>query len=267
MDDAARYNAQRWSALVAADALFTRPWLDLDPETALAGVDPDGRFGGVRGKQVLCLASGGGQQSAAFALAGAHVAVVDLSAGQIERDREAAQHYGLDVEAVQGDMRDLSRFPADRFDLVYHPYSINFVPDCDMVFAEVARVLRPGGIYEFGAANPFAAGLGTHSWNGQAYELTGRYDQGGLVTYPDESWVFPDPAKAPLVEPVIEYRHLLSTLINGLAHNGLVIRHLREEAADWTEQEQTPGTWAHFTRTIPPWLTFLAEKVSGPNRA
>src|SRR5688572_3386894 len=129
MDEVASYNAQRWDALVRANALFTRPWLDLDQINPLARVDTDGRFGDVSGKHVLCLASGGGQQSAAFSLAGAHVAVVDLSAGQIEGDKEAARHYGYEVEAIHGDMRDLSMFASERFDLVFQPFSINFVPD------------------------------------------------------------------------------------------------------------------------------------------
>ena len=208
-----------------------------------------------RGRNVLCLASGGGQQSAAFSLAGAHVAVVDLSAGQIERDREAARHYGYEVEAFCGDMRDLSIFATDRFDLVYHPFSINFVPDAREVFAQVARVIRSGGIYGLGAANPFAAGIGTHSWNGRAYELGGFYVQGEALNYSDEEWVFPRDRIPRSVLPVKEYRHLLSTLVNGLAEHGFVIRHLREELAQGLTEAPEPGSWAHFTLTIPPWLT------------
>ena len=92
MDQVAAYNAQHRDALVRAGALFTRPWLDLDKSNPLDCVDPDRRFGNASGKNVLCLEGGGGQQSAAFSLAGAHVAVVELPAGQIERDREVARH-------------------------------------------------------------------------------------------------------------------------------------------------------------------------------
>ena len=82
MDKVAQYNIARWNALVRANALFTRPYLNLDQETALARVDPEGRLGALPGKEVLCLAGGGGQQSAAFALLGANVTVFDLSEGQ-----------------------------------------------------------------------------------------------------------------------------------------------------------------------------------------
>ena len=259
MDEVASYNMQRWNTLARANALYTRPWLHLDEDSALARVNLAGDCGDLRGKQVLCLASGGGQQSAAFALAGACVAVIDLSAEQIERDREAARHYGLEIEAIQGDMRDLSVFESGRFDLVYHPYSINFVPDTRVVFDQVARVVRPGGIYSVMAANPFAAGLGTHSWNGHAFELSGHYVQGAEITYSDESWVFSE-GEAPPVNPVREYRHLLSTLVDGLVANGFVIKHIHEAVPEWPIDDEEPGSWGRFMATMPPWLTFFTVK-------
>lgn len=60
MDEIARYNKERWKVLVEADALFTRPALGLDAASARERVDPEGRLGSVAGKDVLCLASGGG---------------------------------------------------------------------------------------------------------------------------------------------------------------------------------------------------------------
>lgn len=110
MDEVARYNRERWRALVDADALFTRPVLNLDASQARETLDPEGRLGSVAGKDVLCLACGGGRQSAAFALLGARVTVLDLSGGQLRRDQEAAAHYGVDIRTRQGDMRDLSCF-------------------------------------------------------------------------------------------------------------------------------------------------------------
>ncbi|MGW0065182.1 hypothetical protein ACWDTT_35350, partial [Streptosporangium sandarakinum] len=96
-DEVYRYNEERWEALAEADALFTRPRLDLDAEEAQAYLCLD-RLGIPRdlaGRKVLCLAGGGGQQSAAFALLGAGVTVLDISSGQLERDRLAAEHYGV----------------------------------------------------------------------------------------------------------------------------------------------------------------------------
>src|SRR5690349_2503315 len=95
MDDIARYNQARWHALARADAPFTRPAWALDAAAARQMVDAEGRLGELAGLRVLGLATGGGQQTAAFALLGAQVTVVDLSAEQLARDQRVAAHYGL----------------------------------------------------------------------------------------------------------------------------------------------------------------------------
>ncbi len=63
MDDISSYNRERWNALARANALFTRPALHLDTDSAREKIDPEERLGELAGKQVLCLAGGGGQQS------------------------------------------------------------------------------------------------------------------------------------------------------------------------------------------------------------
>ena len=56
----------------------------------------------IHGADILCLASGGGQQSPILAAAGAHVTVFDNSPKQLERDRKVAQRDGLDLITVEG---------------------------------------------------------------------------------------------------------------------------------------------------------------------
>ena len=203
MDDVAAFNQARWRALAEADALYTRPALNLDPTSARERADPYGLLGPLDGKRVLCLAGGGGQQSAAFALLGARVTVVDLSDAQLERDAQVAAHYGVDLEIVQADMRDLSALAPDSFDLVQHAYSINFVPDVRVVFGQVARVIRPGGTYSLMFANPFVHSINPRSWDGDGYPLRRPYLDGEPIQAEDEVWVFrhgDDPA-APAPHP------------------------------------------------------------------
>jgi ubiquinone/menaquinone biosynthesis C-methylase UbiE len=259
MDSIYRFNRDRWESLVNANALFTRPWLSETKDSALERLDPCGRLGNLENKDVLCLAGGGGQHAVAFALNGSSVSVLDISDGQLERDREAARHYGYPVSTVQGDMRDLSIFEAASFNVVYQPYSLNFVPDCREVFIQVARVLRRGGIYSFWTANPFAAGLGTHAWNGRAYELNLLYQQGVEVEYEDEAWVFPPQSVAERPKRPREYRQLLSTLLNGLIDSGFTLFHMQEETGHASVADLIPGLWDHFTAVIPPWFSFLAR--------
>lgn len=106
------------------------------------------------GCNVLCLASGGGQQAPVLAAAGANVTVYDNSPMQLAQDRMVADRDSLQLTTVEGDMRDLSEFGDATFDLIFHPCSISFIPDVERVWPEVFRVLRPGGTYLLGACNP-----------------------------------------------------------------------------------------------------------------
>jgi ubiquinone/menaquinone biosynthesis C-methylase UbiE len=106
------------------------------------------------GQQVLCLASGGGQQGPVLAVAGAHVTVLDNSPKQLERDRLVSEREGLAIATVEGDMADLSMFSDQSFDIVVHPVSNVFVPDVRPVWREAFRVLRKKGILIAGFNNP-----------------------------------------------------------------------------------------------------------------
>ena len=53
-----------------------------------------------------------------------------------------------------------------------------------------------------------------------------------------------------------EFRHTLSTVVNGLVKQGFMIRGVWEEATD--EANPPPGSWEHFKLITPPWLTFWA---------
>lgn len=159
-DKIAEFNKSRWEALAKADIAFSRPWKNLTPENAREKLDRRGLLGEVKGKNVLCLASGGGQQSAAFALLGANVSVLDFSEIQLERDREAAEEYHVSVKTAQGDMRDLSVFEENSFDIVWQPPSINNVPEAGRVIEEVSRVLKPGGFYFLKVCKSFYKGNG-----------------------------------------------------------------------------------------------------------
>ena len=253
MDEIAEYNQARWKALVEADALFTRPELNLDTDSARQRIDSDGKLGNVAGKKVLCLAGGGGQQSAAFALLGANVTVFDLSAEQLEQDKKVAEHYGFEIKIVQGDMRNLSPFEKGSFDIVYHAYSINFVPDAVEVFRQVGRVLRRGGIYHFGCANPFVMGAGQKDWNGEGYVLREPYLGGARISCDDQDWVYDGEAHEKISNS-IEYRHTLSDVLNGLIQNGFVISHVSDNSDMNSDVNAAPKTWEHFTAFAPPWL-------------
>jgi len=198
MDAIIAANRERWNALADAHVMHSMPFFEFTREDAARYVYRHEFITDVASKRVLCLASGGGQDSMAFGLLGAAVTVLDLSDVQLSRDREGAARHGLQVETVQGDMRNLSMFADDAFDVVWQPYSLNYCPEVEPVFREVARVLRPGGLYHLTFANPLAPTL-------------------------DNDW---DDARSPATEKRILYRQGAKM---ALRHRVLAIGHAREE--------------------------------------
>jgi len=261
MDEIAQYHIKRWKALAEANALFTRPFFDLTAAEAPGRLDPEGRLGDLAGKNVLCLAGGGGRQSAMFALLGARVTVLDLSQEQLQRDREVASHYSLSIETVRGDMRDLSCLPEAAFDIVWHPYSINFIPDVQVVFRQVARILRRDGLYNLTCTNPFASGMTEQDWNGEGYVLRCPYLQGAEVTYADPDWVYAREESTKPVPGPREYRHTLSILMNGLIEQGFVIQHVSDSTDINADLSAEPGTWDHFVAYLCPTLVGYLDEI------
>ena len=106
---------------------------------------PHAWFGGLKGKRVLGLASGGGQQIPIFAALGAEVTVLDYSEKQLESERLVAAREGYAVDVVRADMTKPLPFADGSFDLVFHPVSNCYVEQVKPIFKECFRVLRPGG--------------------------------------------------------------------------------------------------------------------------
>lgn len=74
---------------------------------------------------------------------------IDLTREMLELGRAALRIAGVKhVELVQGSAEMLP-FPAAMFDAVISNGVVNLCPDKDRVFAQVYRVLRPGGVFSF----------------------------------------------------------------------------------------------------------------------
>ncbi len=163
--DPVAYNRAAWDREVDSGNEWTRP---VEPDViararagdwsvVLIGYQPVPRDwfpAELAGTEILCLASGGGQQGPVLAAAGAAVTVLDNSPRQLGRDREVAAREGLAIHTVLGDMRDLSAFGDASFDVVFHPVSNVFCPEIAPVWREAFRVLRPGGLLLAGFMNP-----------------------------------------------------------------------------------------------------------------
>ena len=122
------------------------------PESAVesfAGVANPWTMGRLQpGERVLDLGAGAGTDSLVAAqMVGAdgHVTGIDMTAAMLAKARAAAAEMGVtNVEFVEGEAERLP-FPDETFDVVISNGVIDLVPDKDAVFAELYRVLAPGG--------------------------------------------------------------------------------------------------------------------------
>ncbi len=164
--DFIKLNQQVWDKLVETKNCWSIPVSTEEIENAKKGdwkivvtpskpVPRDWFSESLVGKKVLCLASGGGQQGPIMAAIGAEVTVFDNSLNQLEQDKFVAKREGLEIETVQGDMRDLSVFEDETFDLIIHPWSNCYIDTVFPVWKEAYRVLKKGGTLISGFANPF----------------------------------------------------------------------------------------------------------------
>jgi SAM-dependent methyltransferase len=270
MDKITKGNKDRWDELVTSDVPCGRPRIDLTPKKARDWLDKESLFGDLKNKKVLCLASGGGQQSIGFALLGADVTVTDFSSEQLKKDKIVSEKFSKDIRIVETDMRDLSMFKDDEFDIVYQPYSINYIASTEVVFNEVSRVLKTGGIYYLMFHNPFVHGSWINGcwgsqwdkkdlWKGVGYPIWQSYKDGCKIKTEDPNWEFENKkGKGVRVKSPQEFKHTLSTVLNGLIKRGFRISKFEEHIEE--NYNNKPGTWEHYVSVAAPWLYLWVVK-------
>jgi ubiquinone/menaquinone biosynthesis C-methylase UbiE len=185
---------------------------------------PQKWFPPLKGADVLCLASGGGQQGPVLAAAGANVTVFDNSPSQLKQDQLVAEREGLDLKTVEGDAADLSGFANEFFDLIFNPVSTVFMPDVRAVWKECYRVLRQGGVLMTGFMNPVHYIFDMYKADEGILEVAHSIPYSDLTSIPKE---YLDE----LIEKglPLEFGHSLTDLIGGQCDAGFAITAMYED--------------------------------------
>ena len=254
--DVRAYNRDAWDREVARGNMWTVPvgpdviaaarrgdWsVVLTPEKPV----PRDWLGEVAGRDVLCLAGGGGQQGPVLAAAGARVTVLDNAPAQLAQDRAVAEREGLALTLVEGDMRHFPQLPGASFDLVFHPCSNCFVDEVRPVWREAFRVLRPGGVLLAGVCNPvnFLFDVELEETQG-VHQLRYRQPYSDLTSLTDaERRRYTDKG-----EPLC-FGHSLTEQLGGQLEAGFVLTGLYEDG--WAKEPKS--------RHYPPFLATRALK-------
>ncbi|MGV3484482.1 MAG: class I SAM-dependent methyltransferase [Planctomycetaceae bacterium] len=249
--DVHAHNAAAWDQLVDDDRFSGAMPLPADRQAAMAALDPWLRDEWKPGCRLLCLAAGGGRQGPLHAIAGAKVTVVDISQRQLEQDRLAAQRLGLSLSLIQCSADQLTGIEAHAFDVIVQPVSTCYLPDLRTLYREIARVLRPGGVYLVQHKQPTSMRL--------------RYD-------PEGGYRLDEPAPAqhclPIIRPgqlavpqnrepgTMEYAHSLQDLIGELCAAGFLIERFAEPPRGDAFAE--PGSAEHQACFAPPYFKLKA---------
>lgn len=131
-----------WAAAIDVDGIRVADYFE-------ACTAPENRFilrqmGDIRGKRLLDLGCGAGENSVYFAKQGAHCVATDYSPGMVEVALKLAASNGVKIEGRTANAMALD-FPDNTFDLVYASNLLHHIPDPKIALKEMHRVLKPGG--------------------------------------------------------------------------------------------------------------------------
>ena len=206
-------------------------------------------LGEVAGKRVVELGAGGCNCGIALAKQGARVTCLDVSEAQLRIGREHAAQAGVDIEIVEAEAREISRFGPAAFDLAIAIASLNYVPNLDEVFARVFAGLASGGRFVFSLPHPFMGAFEASVLSPED-QADPNYGYRGPTRWKwnrDDTFEF------------VTYRRTIADLVNGVVRSGFRLARVEEllpkrPEPDWSEVE-------HEVRTrFPSILVIAADK-------
>ncbi|WP_410660004.1 class I SAM-dependent methyltransferase [Amycolatopsis sp. lyj-112] len=189
-------------------------------------------LGEVAGKRILEVGCGQAACSRWLAAQGADAVATDLSAGMLRHAREGNERTGVAVPLVQATAESLPLADAS-FDAACSAFgAIPFVASVDVVFAEVHRVLRPGGRWVFSVTHPMRW-IFPDDPGPQGLTVTQPYfDRTPYVEVDDTG-----------VATYVEYHRTIGDYVRALADAGFALTDVIEPA--WPEgHSRTWGQWS-----------------------
>lgn len=219
------------STVVRDDLPVLAPWL---PSGSLHGLD------------VCHLQCHIGTDTLSLAREGAHVTGVDFSPAALASAAGLASRLELDVAWVETDVLDARAAVVGDFDVVYTSIgTICWLADLDRWAAQVAALLRPGGVFFIRDGHPALYAL-----DESADELVTRYRYfpDGTAQQWDDDGTYAGEGTVANTR-TYEWPHPLSEIVNALLGAGLRLRRLDEGTTlPWRfspRMEDTgDGSWA-----------------------
>lgn len=179
---------------------------------------PKNWFGEIKGKKILGLASGGGQQMPIFAALGGICTVLDYSKQQLESEKMVAEREQYEIKIIRADMTKPLPFPDESFDLIFHPVSNCYVQEVKPIFKECYRILKKGGI--------LLSGLD----NGINFIVDEETESKIVHSLPFDPLKNPDQMEELQKEDSgVQFSHTMEEQLGGQLEAGLILTHLYED--------------------------------------
>lgn len=170
----------------------------------------------LKGKNILVACGGGGQQTPILAAYGCIVTTLDISKAQLEQDRLTLEKHGLHADLINGNVLDMP-FPDRHFDAVIMPQAMNFIDDIGKLYKGIHRVLKQGGTFIFGTANPI---LYMFDEKVQQRRLKVKY----TIPFSHTASFSKAALDARLAKAdTVEFSHTLDSILGGLVESGFSI--------------------------------------------
>ena len=212
-----------------------------------------GLLGDVGGRVVLEVGCGAAQGSRWLAGHGARVLGLDLAAGQLRHAARLNATTGTAVPLVQADAAALPLGDAT-VDVAFSAYgAVQFVADLAGLFAQVARVLRPGGRWVFSVTHPVRWCFPDDPGPGGLVARTPYWDRRAYVELDDDG----QPA-------YVEHHRTVGDTVRALAAAGLTPVDLVEP--EWPLGHDRPwGGWSRLRgQVLPGSAIWVCERPREP---
>lgn len=220
--------------------------------------------GSLSGLDVCHLQCHIGTDTVSLARTGATVTGVDFSAPALRAAERLAARAGVDVTWVLSDVLDARAAVTGDFDVVYTSIgTITWLDDLDRWAAQVAGLLKPGGVFYIRDGHPLLYAL-----DEQADALTIRYPYfgDGRAQQWDDATTYVGGGTV-AHSRTYEWPHPLSEIFSALTGAGLQILHLGEDRMlPWQFSQRmvaVPGgfAWPEAERNLVPCtFTFVARR-------
>jgi len=206
-------------------------------------------LGNVGGRDVLEVGCGAAQCSRWLAAHGARVVGMDLSGAMLAAAAVRTSQSGAAL--VQADARVLP-FADASFDLACSAYgAVPFVADPEQIMSEVARVLRPGGVWAFSVTHPIRWAFPDDPGPAGLRATRSYFDR--------TPYVEQDAADRVLYA---EHHRTLGDRVADLVGAGFVVERLVEP--EWPDDaEHVWGGWSRLRGRLLPGTLILVARRSG----